>query len=259
MPKYYLLDENKNLVEGYDKEGFLALLEEAIENGDLEHIDENSAVVSKLKSVLNGTTHNIEFVTQAQYNQLKEDEELVPNTYYFITDDTTLEGLEENLNDALSRLSSVENDVADIKNGTQVVGNATNAENTDFTNGEEYTFAIPNLPANIETLGEIAISDANIVNALKSNHCLIWLECTLLVPLSLIGITNPLINVNDMPDLTPIFNLAFSTGVLQYEYKQGYLEIKRHIGSSPESIHIKFKNFTGILMNGYTLHIKPIR
>lgn len=93
--KYYLLDENKNLIEGFDKEGFLALLEQAIEQGTLENIDEDSAVASKIRSVLNGTTHHIEFITQAQYNQLVADEELVANTWYFITDDTSYDELLE--------------------------------------------------------------------------------------------------------------------------------------------------------------------
>lgn len=108
MPKYYLLDENKNLVEGYDKEGFLALLEEAIEQGSLENIDENSAVASKLRSVFNGTTHHIEFVTQAQYNELETEGELVPNTYYFITDDTTLEEFEETINQLSDKVDELE-------------------------------------------------------------------------------------------------------------------------------------------------------
>lgn len=106
--KYYLLDENKNLVEGFDKEGFLALLEQAIENGSLEGIDENSAVASKIKSVLNGTTHHIEFVTQAQYNQLVSSHQLVTNTYYFITDDSSFDDLETLVNDTKERVDEIE-------------------------------------------------------------------------------------------------------------------------------------------------------
>lgn len=159
MPKYYLLDENKNLVEGYDKEGFLALLEQAIENGDLENIDEDSAFVSKFKSLLNGTTHHLEFVTQAQYNQLVADEELQPNTYYFITDDTTLEGLEESLNQLASRLTTVEGLVQDIINGDQVVAEANhstssdNAEKTLLTNGSWSNLTISDAQTDITSLG----------------------------------------------------------------------------------------------------------
>lgn len=117
MPKYYLLDENKNLVEGFDKEGFLALLEQAIEQGSLENIDPDSAVASKIRSVLNGTTHHIEFVTQAQFNQLVADEQLVKNTYYFITDDTTLEGLENSIGNLDGRLTDQENSMNGLLNG----------------------------------------------------------------------------------------------------------------------------------------------
>ena len=80
---FFVIDENKNLIEGLDKEGVIALLEQAIEDGDLSHIEADSAFVSKLKSLVNGTTHHIEFVTQAQFNQLEHDDELVSNTYYF--------------------------------------------------------------------------------------------------------------------------------------------------------------------------------
>ena len=44
---------------------------------------------------MNGTTHHIEFVTQAQYNQLEQEQQLVAGTYYFITDDETAEEFAE--------------------------------------------------------------------------------------------------------------------------------------------------------------------
>ena len=123
MAKYYLLDENKNLVEGFDKEGFLGILEQAIENGDLEDIDEDSAVASKLRSTLNGSTHHIEFVTQAQYNQLVADEELVANTYYFITDDTTEEDIEEHLSTIDTELEGQAEGISDLETLTEQLNN----------------------------------------------------------------------------------------------------------------------------------------
>ncbi len=131
MPKYYLLDENKNLVEGFDKEGFLALLEQAIEQGSLENIDENSAVASKIRSVLNGTTHHIEFVTQAQFNQLQADEQLVANTYYFITDDQDWESLEQHIAQYEEHVTELE---AELENGSFIVNKAENAQKTSLTN-----------------------------------------------------------------------------------------------------------------------------
>ena len=111
--KYYLLDEHKNLVEGYDKEGFLGLLEQAIEEGSLENIDEDSAVASKIRSVLNGTTHHIEFVTQAQYNELEAQGKLVANTYYFITDDTSYADIDRALNQHADTLEDHSETLAD--------------------------------------------------------------------------------------------------------------------------------------------------
>lgn len=130
MPKYYLLDENKNLVEGFDKEGFLALLEQAIEQGSLENIDENSAVASKLRSVLNGTTHHIEFVTQAQYNQLVADEELVVNTWYFIIDDTSYDDLITSFNNYVAQFEALSDEVAELR---EVVERGTKLAITDFS------------------------------------------------------------------------------------------------------------------------------
>ena len=125
---FFVIDENKNLIEGLDKEGVIALLEQAIEDGDLSHIEADSAFVSKLKSLVNGTTHHIEFVTQAQFNQLEHDDELVSNTYYFITDDDTAQDLENAVNNLLSRADDLENAVNNILDGTTTVPKAGNAE-----------------------------------------------------------------------------------------------------------------------------------
>lgn len=143
MPKYYLLDENKNLIEGYTKEQFLGILEQAIEDGDLSGIDEDSAVASKLRSTINGTTHHIEFVTQAQYNQLLADEDLVPNTYYFITDDDTAEDLENAINDLQVGTNSLESIIEQIEDGSIVVGKAEEVETTDFSNEEFQYIYLP--------------------------------------------------------------------------------------------------------------------
>ena len=91
-PKVYLIDENKNLVE-------VVNIEDNLFRTRLE----------KLHSDLNNTDHSIEFVTQAQYNQLEAQGQLVANTYYFITDDTTAE-------DTNNKISELENDIADLRN-----------------------------------------------------------------------------------------------------------------------------------------------
>lgn len=108
---FYVLDENKNLIEAYSKEDVLALLERAIADGDLSSVEEDSAFVSKFKSLIDGETHHIEFVTQAKYNELSAAGQLVSNTYYFITDDTTAEDLEA----AIERIVSGETKAGDAE------------------------------------------------------------------------------------------------------------------------------------------------
>lgn len=111
MPKYYLLDENKNLVE-------VVNIEDNLFRTRLE----------KIHSEVNDTDHNIEFVTQAQYNQLVASGQLVGNTYYFITDDTTAEDLEDAIQGIIDGTTAVGH--------ASLADNATNASNTDFTNAE---------------------------------------------------------------------------------------------------------------------------
>lgn len=122
MPKYYLIDDDNNLVEGFDKEAFLALLQQAIDDKSLESIDPDSAVASKLRSNLNGTTHHIEFVTQAQYNQLVADGKIVANTYYIITDDETAEDIDAVLNDHAEQLENHAEELAEHEERLDALG-----------------------------------------------------------------------------------------------------------------------------------------
>lgn len=107
---YYVLDENNNKHEALDKEGVLALLRQAIENGDLTNVDADSAFVSKFKCCVSGTTNYIAFTTQATYNALKAADQLTPNCYYFIIDDDSatdinnkLEEIDKNLTALISK------------------------------------------------------------------------------------------------------------------------------------------------------------
>lgn len=107
---YYVLDENNNKVEAFDKQGVLAILAQAIADGSLENITADSAFINKLKCCVSGTTYKIGFTTQAKYNELAAAGELVENTYYFIIDDTTAEDLEEKLNSLTTKLNEIEID-----------------------------------------------------------------------------------------------------------------------------------------------------
>lgn len=95
--KYYVIDENNNLHEALNKEGVEALLAEAIQEGQLPSVDEDTAFVTMLKDPHTGETHKVAFLTQAAYNQLKAEGQLIENCYYFITDDPTADDLEEAL------------------------------------------------------------------------------------------------------------------------------------------------------------------
>ena len=92
---FYVLDDNNNRVLAFDQEGILAVLQQAIAEQSLENINPDSAVASRLRSIINGTAHHIEFVTQAQYNELEAAGELVQGCYYFITDDDTVDDLDD--------------------------------------------------------------------------------------------------------------------------------------------------------------------
>lgn len=109
---YYVLDDEKNLVAAFDREGVLGVLEQAIREGSLENIDEDSAVASKLKSNISGGSYHIEFCTQAKYNELKAAGELVAGTYYFITDDTTAEDLEMHITQNDARIDAADAQIA---------------------------------------------------------------------------------------------------------------------------------------------------
>ena len=137
---YYLLDENKNLVEVIDIEANLF-----------------RTILAKIKSELTGQESTIEFVTQAQYNQLEEQGRLVGNCYYFITDDTTAEDLEDSIDGIMDGTNPPPN-----AEEADTATNSKNAEKTDFTNvpwrGYEYNIHLDQhyyatIPAN-EVQGE---------------------------------------------------------------------------------------------------------
>ena len=107
--KFYVLDENNNKSEAYDKEQLLSMLTQALQEGTLENIVADSAFVSKLKCCVAGVTYQIAFITQAKYNELLANNQTKENTYYFIIDDTTGEDIDkelENINNAIKALSN---------------------------------------------------------------------------------------------------------------------------------------------------------
>lgn len=124
---FYVLDDNNNKIEALDKEGVLAALEEAIANGSLESLVADSAFVTKLKCCITGGTTKMAFVTSAQYNELEAGGAIEKGVAYFITDDVTIDGMEEILADLNTYIQGV-------KNGRQSVPLADYAKDIDGEN-----------------------------------------------------------------------------------------------------------------------------
>lgn len=122
---FYVLDENNNKVEAFDKEGVLAVLAQAIADGSLENIVADAAFVSKLKCCVNGITNNVAFVTQNKYNQLDAAGQLVENTYYFITDDSTCDEIDNVLQGLNDRINGIIETVNKLPYETLVASNIT--------------------------------------------------------------------------------------------------------------------------------------
>lgn len=111
---FYVLDENNNKIPAYDKEGVLAILSQAIEDGSLDNIVADAAFITKLKCCIGGGTYKVAFITQATYNELVAENLITADTYYFITDDTTkedisktLEKINQDLNEQFAKLNEV--------------------------------------------------------------------------------------------------------------------------------------------------------
>ena len=125
---FYVVDENNNRVEGASYEEIVALLNKAINDGTLENIVKDSAFVSKLKCCVSGQTNSIAFVTQAKYNELAANDEIIPNCYYYVIDDTTCEDIDKALVDLNKTVSTLEQKVKKIEGGltTNYVINSSN-------------------------------------------------------------------------------------------------------------------------------------
>ena len=145
----YVLDDNNNKIEAYDKEEVLAVLEQAIKDGSLAGITADSGFITKIRSFVTGETNKIAFITQAKYNELEAAGELIPNAYYYITDDTTADDINSILNSLLSttqnlveKTTASEEKIAKIESGETVVPKATEAtRSTNSVNSANATTA----------------------------------------------------------------------------------------------------------------------
>lgn len=139
---FYVLDDHNNRVLAFDQEGILAVLQQAIADQSLENINPDSAVASRLRSIINGTAHHIEFVTQAQYNDLEQAGQLIEGCYYFITDDETA----ENFEDAIEALQTA----VEALTASLTAQAETSRSFPTWSQLRSYVFALGDMPTRVE-------------------------------------------------------------------------------------------------------------
>lgn len=148
---FYVYDDQNNKVEALSKEGVLALLEQAIEDGDLEFIEEDSAFVSKIKDVTSGGTYHLSFVTQAQYNELVENDNLIANCLYIVTDDTSYNDIVEAINDLMDQTDANTQAIQD--NAEAIIDLQKILLFSNDTGDKNFNITLPeNIPSEIEVV-----------------------------------------------------------------------------------------------------------
>ena len=122
-------DSNKSKVEVLSKEQLYTVLNQLIQGGELPSVDEDTAFVTMLKSIVDGGTYKIGFCTQAQFNQLERAGELEANAYYIIIDDDSYETLSQSVSDLIndcdeldSRINILDTDFRALESKDKVVG-----------------------------------------------------------------------------------------------------------------------------------------
>lgn len=123
MPNY-AHDDNNNRIETLSKEEIYALLAAAIQQGQLPILEQDTAFVTMLKSILDGKAYKVAFCTQAQYNELEAEELLEADTYYFITDDTSYDDIVETIDNILVDINNLDSRVTTLES-KRVTGSIT--------------------------------------------------------------------------------------------------------------------------------------
>ena len=100
-------DEKNNRIETMTKQEIYALLAEAIQEGQLPQVDQDTAFVTMFKSIVDGKAYKMAFCTQAQYNELEANDELETDALYIITDDASYDDLVTALNNLSNDIESV--------------------------------------------------------------------------------------------------------------------------------------------------------
>lgn len=139
--KYFVVDENKNLVEALSKEDVYSILEQAIEDGDLSHIEEDSAFVSKLKEANSNNTVRIWLGTMAEFNAIATKD---PNTLYIFTDDDSADSWDE----IADQVRTNKDDIESLSNNIQTMPKLKKATYTNFYDLTMKLYSIVNLNMN---------------------------------------------------------------------------------------------------------------
>ena len=107
----YAHDDLNNRIETLSKEEIYALIDEVIESGELP-TDVQAAFVTALKSIVDGKPYKIGLCTQAEYNELEAQGELQEDALYIITDDTTAQDIEEEIENINAHLDIIDERIA---------------------------------------------------------------------------------------------------------------------------------------------------
>ncbi len=105
---FYVLDDNNNKIEAYNKEELKAVIEQEIADGRLTGIN-NDVYVSKLKCCVSGQANQIALITVEEYKELETNGNVRENTFYILTDDTETDdtsAINEELRELLNAFSS---------------------------------------------------------------------------------------------------------------------------------------------------------
>ena len=115
--KHYVLRGDKSLAEGMTKEQILTAIEQAIDQGEITDVD--TGFVTSLKEANKSTALKFWVGTQAQYNAISTPEK---NMLYFITDDPTIEEIDEQFSNIDEQFTTVDEHFTEIENSIQSDG-----------------------------------------------------------------------------------------------------------------------------------------
>lgn len=154
--KYYVLRGDKALAESMTKEQILSAITQAVEGHEIHDVD--TGFVEKIKEQKSGANLKFWVGTTAEYNALAEHE---TGCFYFLTDDTTHEDIEQEISDLQDDVEEIQQTLADqVTPNTVVYGNS---GDTPVYSGDTETPATFNIPSSI-LIGKYGLFMVEIAN-----------------------------------------------------------------------------------------------